>query len=278
MAFNIQQYKPGMTLDEGIFVGVPDEVYFAHDALSNSDMKNFNVSPAHYRYGERVETKAQAFGKLGHCAILEPDQLDARFLPSDASRVGTKEWQADEARAAGRQVVKRAEYAEALRMRNTVLGRPGVLRDLVKHPDTLLEFAFFWTDPATGVKCRGKADGALLQHGVAFDIKTTDDARADSFSRSVRDYRYHWQREFYSAGLAVLGAPIDDFLFIPIEKTYPFQYRAWPLPGFLIEKARAGIANTLERYAQCLKDDDWPGYPLAVETLPYPEAWATFHD
>lgn len=276
-SYQLIQYQPDMPLERGIYVGVPDEVYFAHHALSNSGMKVFRRSPSHFRYGERAETKAQSFGKLSHCAILEPHAVEARFLPSDASRVGTKEWQADEARAAGRAVVKRADYEDALRMRDAVLGRPGVLRDLIEHPDTIKEFAFFWPDALTGVECRGKADGALLQHGVGFDIKMVEDA-GEAFVRSVRDYLYHWQRAFYSDGLAELGAPIDSFLFITIEKNAPFQYRAWELPGFLIERARERIQETLAAYKRCRDANDWPGYPLGIETLPYPEAWANFND
>lgn len=273
--FDPHAKDPHAQLSNGIYLDVPEEVYFSHPALSNSGMKLFDVTPAHFRGAEKAETQAQSFGKVAHCAILEPDMLEARYLPSKASRVGTKEWDADVARAAGRAVVKQAEYDDALRLRDAVLGRPGPLRDLIEHRDTIKEFAFFWQDPLTGVDCRGKADGALLTHGVAFDIKSCEDAN-EAFMRSVRDYRYHWQRAFYTDGLGALDAPIDSFLFFAIEKNAPFEYRTWELPQWLVETASSRYRETLERYAECLKTDTWPGYPVGIETLPFPEAWATY--
>lgn len=278
--YQLHTYDPNgdaTQLHHGIWLGVPDEVYFAHDALSNSGMKLFRRTPAHFRGAEKAETQSQSFGKLSHCAILEPHMLEARYMPSKASRVGTKEWDADVLRAAGRTVVKQADFDDALRLRDAVLERPGPLRDLIEHPDTIKEFAFFWQDPVSGVDCRGKADGALLQHGVGFDLKSCEDAE-DAFMRSVREYRYHWQRAFYTDGLGALHAPIDSFLFFAFEKNAPFQYRTWELPEWLVKHARSKITETLERFAECQAKNEWPGYPVGIETLPYPEAWTAFSD
>jgi exodeoxyribonuclease VIII len=277
-SFQLLNYDPvsQYPMGEGIYLGLPDETYFAHHAVSNSQLKVFSTkSPAHLKYGERNETRAQSFGKLMHCGILEPEDFEKRFMASDATRVGTKEWDADVARAAGRQVVKRPEFEEALRLRDTVLGRPGVLRDLVLHPGCTKEFAFFWRDPLTGVECRGKADGALLEHGIGFDLKSCEDA-GEKFMSSVREYRYHWQNAFYCDGLAALDAPLEEFLFIAIEKTYPYQYQAWDLPRWLIAKARERYQDTLIEYAKCLHNDVWPGYRQNIQTLPYPERWAQY--
>ncbi len=60
--------------------------YFAEAGLSFSAMKDLAISPMRYWYQhrsglapERKETPEMRFGSAVHCAVLEPDQFDARY-------------------------------------------------------------------------------------------------------------------------------------------------------------------------------------------------------
>jgi hypothetical protein len=76
---------------DGIYFGLPEEVYHAVPRLSSSGLQRMCVSPANFWRGswldpERAEkfdeeaTKARIVGKAYHCARLEPEAFEARFV------------------------------------------------------------------------------------------------------------------------------------------------------------------------------------------------------
>jgi hypothetical protein len=76
--------------------------YFSQPGLSNSGMKDLEVSPMRYWYKhinpERVEEPPTKFMELGlalHCAVLEPDEFDKRYACEPAMPEGTLVTMAD---------------------------------------------------------------------------------------------------------------------------------------------------------------------------------------
>lgn len=273
------KYVHGMEITTGIYLSMPEEVYFAqHDWVSNSGLKRFAAAPANYRYGDNTTTNSQRFGKVAHCALLEPDELTKRFARTELERSGTKAWDAETAAAGGRELIKADQFDKAVALQGAIKRQGGPLYELIQHEETLKEVSFFWVDPVFGIRCRGRTDGLCIPFGIAFDLKMVAESSSDKFNRSVRDYSYHWQNAFYVGGLAALGVSIKDFLFFPVENEAPFLYRSWSLPQFLIDHARARIYRTLDQFASCVRAEDWPGYDTNIEPLPYPEQWINYYD
>lgn len=87
---------------DGIYFGLPDVIYHAIPRLSGSGLQKLCVSPATFWRGswldpdrpelDEDQTKAQLIGKAYHCARLEPEQFEIRYIrqPSkdDYSKAG----------------------------------------------------------------------------------------------------------------------------------------------------------------------------------------------
>jgi exodeoxyribonuclease VIII len=211
-------------------------------------------------------------GTLWHCAVLEAEQLERRYAPTYLDRKGTKAWADAEAMAMGRQLIKRADYEEALRVRDAVFQNP-TARTLLTGLNSV-EQSIFWRDPVTGLLCRGRADGIRTDMRAILDVKTTVDASKSAFAKTAAEYKYHWQNAMYEDGVfeAESWAP-DAFIFMAIEKEEPWLIGLYELDRREVEHARGEVRRQIDRYDICLRDDVWPGYSEHIETINLP-AWA----
>lgn len=271
----IVHWQPGMKIEAGIYLDMPEEIYFAQHGVSVSGLKEFARAPARYKYGQRQGTTAQAIGKLWHTALLEPHELDNRFMPTACERRGTKAWDRELMIAGDRELIKEADWDVMQAMRTSIVNQGGPLLDVINFPSKIVEASFFWTDWPTGIHCRGRADIAILEHGIAGDVKSCQDADED-FKFAVRDFLYHWQAAFYKRGLRTLGYPIEDFVFFAIEKTKPYLYRPWIMPQEAVRRAENRIIELLPKFKMCLETGEWPGYPSDITVLPYPDSWLDY--
>ena len=232
-----------------------------------SYLKRHAKAPAKARFGERKETEALKLGSLIHCAITEPDQLDLLYMPTEVERRGTKAWEAAEALAGGRILIKLPEWEEALRLRDAVFKHP-VARELLSAPGPV-EDSFWWHDPETGLLCRGRADKIVSGMRVVVDLKTTEDASPSGFAKSVEAYRYDWQHAMYVDGLrlAPKGFQAETFVFLAIEKEAPFLVGAYELLAADVERGHYQVQEQLRSYADCVQTGTWPGYSETLEPL-----------
>ena len=75
---------------DGIYFGLPDTIYHAVPALGSGSINDLIVSPGTFWCGswldpdrpelDEEQTAAQLLGKAYHCARLEPDDFDVRFV------------------------------------------------------------------------------------------------------------------------------------------------------------------------------------------------------
>lgn len=260
-------------MEPGIYDGIPEDDYHASPGVSVSRLKVFAEAPAKAKFGSKKETAALALGSLIHCAVLEPDDLEHRYQVTDLERRGTKAWEAEEAAAAGRELIKRPDYEEALRIRDAAHAHP-VAREILKPGPLLVEQSMYWLDPATGLLCRGRVDGMRVDMRVLADVKSTADASPEGFARAVAEYRYHWQEAFYVDGVkAAAGWTPEAFIFFAIEKEPPYLVGAYEVPPDDVERGRQRVREELERYAECERTNHWPGYSTTLESLHLPH-WA----
>ena len=240
-----------------------DEDYFALDAVNASKLKAFRKAPV-LAISDREETAAMRMGNLVHCAMLEPEQLEARYKITDLDRRGTKAWAAEEQAAEGRELTKRNDYETAIRMRDSVWGNPyarGCLEGSVP------ELVSVWEDEETGLLCKAKADLVNLKNGCLVDVKTTSDASPREFTASFAKYSYWLQESFYRSGFAINGFGSIDamnptpFLFIAVEKSAPYLVSVYELSDTEHERVSLEIRRLLLEYKNCINNGSFPGYP-----------------
>lgn len=261
----------------GIYPGIEHEDYLAAPGVSVSLLKRFAVAPAKAKYGVKGDEKPHLQrGTLTHCAVLEPHDLERRFTPTDLDRTGTKAWAEAEIAAGGRRLVKRAEWEIAARMRDAVLAHPVAAQLLAPGNALETETSFWWTDTPTGTLCRGRADGVRHDYKALFDVKTTQDASGRGFADAVARYKYSWQAAHYLDGYGAAGGfQPAAFIFIAVESEAPHLVATYELDPSDLAAARGQVRAQLDRFAECVRTDTWPGYPDDLQTLTLP-AWAAY--
>lgn len=255
----------------GIYPGLEASTYHHSEGVSKSMLDRLARSPAHLRFGEDKETLPMELGTALHTAALEPETFEARYYRGADVRRGTKAWEALEAEAGKRIVLKPADWETCMRVRDALHGHFAA-GGLLQGAEA--EVSMYWEDDATSLLCRARPDAIRPDLPVLLDLKSTTDARPGPFARRVNEGRYHVQAAYYMDGYACLtGEPVEAFIFIVFEPAPPYAVRCYELPPRALERGRALYRRDLNRYAECYRDNWWPAYPDYIETIDLP-AWA----
>lgn len=266
---------------QGFVHGMPNDAYHAHPAIGSTGLKTLARSPAHF-YGQHIDPKrpkreatpAMKAGTLLHCVLLEPSEVDARYVVRpdglDARTKAGKEWMES---ASGREIVTSEALALAKLQAASLRAFPDVGALL---SDGEAEVSVFWIDPETGAHCKCRPD-FVAQAGrgvILVDAKTTQDASPQNFPRSVWNFGYHLQAAHYSEGYErATGVPVLGMVFAAVEADYPHAAAAYMLSDEAFERGRIERRRLLSLYADCLARDQWPAYSSAIEPINLP-AWA----
>lgn len=177
---------------------------------------------------------------------------------------------------AGRIVLTQDEWDQLHAMRDAVMAHPVASKLLTSVPGTA-EQSVYWNDPITGELCRCRPD-YWRNDGILVDLKTTDDASLDEFSRSVAKWRYHVQAPYYLDGCAQaiqqagldLGVP-RHFLFLVVEKKPPYGVAVYQLDADSMELGRQQYRQDLDLYHRCRQAGEWPGYSDSIQEIGVPQ-------
>lgn len=268
-------YLVGLNLD------MSADDYHATKAMSAGGLKRMAQSPAHF-YGMQLDpnrpppgepSPALVNGTLVHCALFEPDQVDARYvIRPEGMTFNTKEgkaWKAEQTR-----IIIDAGQMAAARMQSQRLRALPELGALLA--EGFGESSAFWTDEPTGELCKCRpdwvspaGDGVILVDG-----KTCQDASPDGFGRAIWNYSYHLQAAWYSDGYErATGQKVHGFVFAAVESAWPHQPAAYMLSDEVLGHARRENRRLLDLYAECKRTGQWPGYSAAISLIQLP-AWA----
>jgi len=257
----------------GLIPGIPNTQYHASAGVSKSQLDNMAKSPAHYLASlttPRKETPAMRLGTLFHGLVLEPDRVKIAVAPTCDKRTkdGKATWEAFCAQNQGAETVTAEEGEMLLGMVASVWAHPAAAV-LLAGPG-VAEGSAWWVDEQSGELCRCRPD-FYREDGIIVDLKSTDDASPDGFSRSIAKYGYHRQAAMYSDGVAMAtGKQVKGFVFVACEKKAPFAVSVFQLDMQGEEAGRIQYRALLKDLADCKCSDKWPAYSDRIETISLP--------
>jgi hypothetical protein len=258
----------------GIHPGVPFDEYLGWDCVSKSRLDDLAISPAYCRM--RVlrpddSTKAQAFGKACHVAVLEPERFEASYALAPGAKRNTKagkeEWADFLLEAGTREPLRPEEYERCLRIRDAVLGHSRASAIIARS--TMREACIVWLDARTGLTCKARAD--VLAPGLVADLKVTREWHPDHFAAAARKYGIHRQAAMYLAGLRALGQQADHFAVIAVNPEEPHECEVNDFGGMSLECGDVQVRALLDRYAACVRSGVWPAGREEVQSVELPE-------
>lgn len=278
---DVKSYNDWLHSDgAGVFSGVSNEEYHTGRGVSKSDLDLVHRSPLHYRAvfsdpvpASREETAAMIFGTAFHTAVLEPDRFTAEYAAAPecdkrtkAGKAALAEWQAANA---GKTALTPEDMAAVCGMRDTVMASPIGARLVESSRHELSVYA-----EMSGTLCKCRPDGWIMDEGILFDLKSTKDASANSFTKAIANYRYHVQAAWYRAVVDQLtDNSTTDFFFVAVEKEPPYAVALYQLDDISLEAGAETMRADLDAYRRAVETGKWSGYPRQIQTLTLP-AWA----
>lgn len=265
----------------GLVEGLDIERYHAMAPVSKSQLDSLELSPAIFYARHRASNRpaptakaGQLEGNLAHCATLEPGEFPKRYVIGPSLNRNTKIWK-EFVEAHPRDIAIQQDQAEtAFAQANSIRALPEIGEALQSGKS---EVSAFWTDAQTGVPCRCRPDWVndCGDNGVILlDVKTYSNASPNEFRRQVARKRYDVQAAFYSDGYeAASGRPVLGFIFVAVETEYPFAANAFMLDEESLEAGRIKYRKNLRTYAECERNNAWPGYSTGIDIIRLPQ-WA----
>ena len=196
-------------------------------------------------------------GRATHVLTLEPERFFSTYAVWDGPRRAGPDWEKFKKKCDGLEILREDDYhlakAMAAAARNDERCGP-----LLRGGSA--EVTMLWTDPSTGIECKGRIDFAT-DAGAIIDLKTTKDASREAFEMDSWKLEYHTRASFYVDGHAAAnGGHLLPYIVVAVEKKPPHVVQAYVLPDLMLDMGRDTYRPWLTRLAQCRKESRWPGY------------------
>lgn len=254
-------------------VGESFAEYAVKSGINQSRLKALARSPLHFISQDRQETRALLIGKAIDCAIFERDTFGHQYVRAPKFDRRTKDGKAQaeefEREHAGKVLLSEDDWRTVTGAVESLINHPVAARALASGES---QVSAYWTDPLTGVACKMRAD--VWGAGVIVDLKSSRDASLEAFSRSAHAFGYHLQAGFYSMGYAAVEfREPESFLFVVVETEPPYAVAVYEADQAFRDAGRKEVQRLLIKYAECEREQRWPGYPETVQVLSLPR-WA----
>lgn len=252
---------------------VEDRLYHGGPGISASGLKDIKKCPALYHFKKSNYTpdsekpEVLIVGSAVHTFILEPEKFKNTYLIAPTSDKRKKEWKDFikniDPRDSEKPVLRKDSMEVMMGIKQS-LSRArdeygtNIFENLIHHPETRRELAIYTIDGKRGILLKAKVD--INYNGILFDLKSTKNAKHDSFMRDAANMGYDIQASFYLKVVSNAKQEAKGFGFIGVEKDAPYlsnailmEKRDITLGGFLTEKI-------LDEYAYCIENNIWYGY------------------
>ena len=266
----------------GRMLDIPFADYWRRPGMNWSALHHMDTSPLKFR-DEQIDpsppSATMTLGSAIHCAVLEPHKFEAEYAMFDGRR-GTgafAEWQD---KHPGAIALKPDEWEQCMDAAEAVqrLGQGRDARRLMSR--ARFEASLFWTDPATGIRCKARpdilrmtreTDGRLGVYDLA-DVKTTTTVDARKFGRLSADMLYHGKMAFAARGVeAVFGRPPVRVSIIAVEQKRPHDVAVFPVDPDVLYAGDQLVTKLLHQLKTCRKRRTWPGRYAEPVSLDFPE-------
>ena len=239
------------------------------NTISHTGIVHLNRSPAHYKiYRDQDRNEGELnFGTATHTAVLEPAEFDRHYQVFNGTRRGAR-WESFAEEHSDKLILNATEMEAVLSIKRAVMNYdqfPLGKAIQIGSP----EKSIFWIDPETGVQCRIRID--LLTHQVAFDLKTTDDARPKAALRQSMQLGYDIEAAMYSEGVYRFLGTALPFVFIFAETKAPFGIWLHTAGETLLSEGKKKFLRGLQTFKTLQETQNFHCYLNALSTMEIPK-------
>lgn len=245
------------------------------EALNYSALKQFEKSPAHFRYymdypEAREDTVATLTGSAWHYLTIDEANFNKHMVvlneaerPEPSKNYQTKVnqvWKADkiaEAARAGLQIISSDDLGIAQDMAEE-LWKDHQARELIKAAGVIPEMVSTWTRDGIKFKCMRD----IWHPEYCLDLKSCQSADPTDFERDIFKMDYHLQGGLYSDPDRVLNDTqfFNPYFIVAQEKTAPYGVSVHLLSDEVLEYGFKKMLKLAKGVKKCEETGIWPGY------------------
>jgi len=217
-------------------------------------------SPLHYLHAIQElspDTTSRMMGRLLHALVLRPGDVASEFAIYSGDRRAGKDWEAFRLANYEKTILRQTEWETVDAQASAVLERWPVPRST----EVYLE----WTDPDTGIECKGMADA--IGDGILTDLKGT--GPLDLAERTLWRSGYVHQLAMYRL---MAGGSLRAQI-VAVESATPHDVGIFEIDDVALSIAEREVRAALRRVAECRASNVWPGRYPEVSVVGAP-AWA----
>lgn len=265
----------------GLHHDIPDAEYRSWDAVNQSllqvGLDRSMLHLAHERDNPSEPSDAMRLGTAFHAMVLQPDRISDLIAVEPEVNGRTNAGKAERAEFArenaGKTIVTAEQWKRASAMREALMRHPRArwLAEHLGHTETVA----VWDQPVrlsggkiVNVRSKGRID-KLIPGFALWDIKTTRNAAAVPFSRSIYDYGYHRQNGWYETGYRAVTRERLQMVLTAIESEPPYGVACYTLGDRELNIGMIELGDALVKYVDALRSGRWPGYSDDIEPIEF---------
>lgn len=263
----------------GIYHDIENDAYHAGEGVSKSQLDDIAIDPSVYKWRKDApedDEKKDALieGTALHCALLEPDMFESRFIRAPEFNRRSNEGKQqekdflDECKSLGKQVLDFEMHRKLKLMQKSAFAHPAA--KYLLNADGHCESSIYITDEDTDELVRIRPDKYLTGRPVIIDVKKV--AEMGRFARHIEEFRYHVQDAMYSDVFRVATGEMPTFLFIAVSSSIDcgrYPVRVFELESEWKSDGYDAYRSNLEKFHECRVSGNWGG----IEQIERP-AWA----
>jgi hypothetical protein len=277
----------GGVVKPGIYHDIPFPDYLKINAFHSGIAKLILKSAKKARWemdNPKKSTPDMVFGSLIDCLLLEPDKFSNYFTTLPETSVDKKDniipfsARSDHGKnvlksiyESGKQPISTSQIKHGKSLVDGIMGHPTAGQWL---SGGRAQVTIIWNDPQTGVLCKIRPD--YLRDDRITDLKTTKDAHPSVFSSIAGRMGYHIQAALYHDGLyfAENGQYptewVKPFSQVVAETEPAYDVICFDIQEESLDCGRELFHEAIQKYADCLESNKWPGYSDCAEPLDIP--------
>lgn len=274
----------GLIAEPGLYANIHPDAYhgqltatpsisrsIAHDIVTSCEAKAWWNS---YLNPQRPPEKAEFnLGRYAHLIVLEQDRFDKVAVVIDADDFRTKE-----AKAARDRAFNEGKWPMLPKHRDLLADMADALTHNKEARDLLAGSTFEQTivarDPVTGLMLKARPDGLREADELMLDYKTCSSALLGEFMKRAWEHGWYIQEPWYrDAYELATGKQIRRFKFICQEVEAPYLIGVHQINMAHTEYGRMHARIGINRWAEALARNVFPGYPGGVGDLPGYAIW-----
>jgi hypothetical protein len=229
--------------------------------ISASDIKNFMVSPAYFKYKSTEPKKEETerhftIGTALHEYILEREFFDQTYkvMPKFDMRTkaGKDAYTEFQQQSDGKILLNTDEFAMITEMGKSA-SRSNTFVELIEN--SYRELSCYTVDEISGLPIRMRPDSFSRNKSTITDIKTCQSSSYKAFKGDVYKFGYSITAAFYMDFLKR-----ENYVFCAIEKQAPYQTGLYMLDDTMIDYGRQQYRMALDLIKWSRENDYWCEY------------------